>query len=62
MGGMERILILKKKEQKRLRVLKEVKKGNMEEEEERSDGFPSDADGSAKIALIAIDRPSALGG
>jgi hypothetical protein len=27
-----------------------------EEEEERSSEFPSDADGSAKIALIAIDR------
>jgi hypothetical protein len=27
-----------------------------EEEEERDDKFPSDSDGSAKIALIAIDR------
>jgi hypothetical protein len=27
-----------------------------EDEEERDDEFPSDADGSAKIALIAIDR------
>jgi hypothetical protein len=30
--------------------------GKMEEEEERCDEFPSDSDGSAKIALIAIDR------
>ena len=31
-------------------------RGKKEEEEERDDEFPSDADGSAKIALIAIDR------
>jgi len=31
-------------------------RGKMEEEEERCDEFPSDSDGSAKIALIAIDR------
>ena len=31
-------------------------RGKMEEEEERSDEFASDSDGSAKIALIAIDR------
>jgi len=31
-------------------------RGKIEEEEERSDEFPSDADGSAKIALIGIDR------
>jgi hypothetical protein len=32
-------------------------RGKMEEEEEeRDDEFPSDSDGSAKIALIAIDR------
>jgi len=31
-------------------------RGQREEEEERSDGFPSDSDGSAKIALVAIDR------
>ena len=30
--------------------------GKKEEEEEGADEFPSDADGSAKIALIAIDR------
>lgn len=30
--------------------------GKTEEEEEGPDEFPSDADGSAKIALIAIDR------
>ncbi len=30
--------------------------GRIEEEEERDEEFPSDADGSAKIALIAIDR------
>ena len=30
--------------------------GKKEEEEEGCDEFPSDADGSAKIALIAIDR------
>ena len=31
-------------------------RGKMEEEEERDEEFTSDADGSAKIALIAIDR------
>jgi len=31
-------------------------RGKAEEEEEGCDEFPSDADGSAKIALIAIDR------
>ena len=31
-------------------------RGKMEEEEEGCDEFPSDSDGSAKIALIAIDR------
>ena len=31
-------------------------RGKMGEEEERCDDFPSDADGSAKIALIGIDR------
>ena len=31
-------------------------RGKMEEEEERCDEFASDSDGSAKIALIAIDR------
>jgi hypothetical protein len=31
-------------------------RGKIEEEEERCDEFPSDSDGSAKIALIAIDR------
>ena len=31
-------------------------RGKSEEEEEGCDEFPSDADGSAKIALIAIDR------
>jgi hypothetical protein len=31
-------------------------RGKVEEEEEGSDEFPSDSDGSAKIALIAIDR------
>jgi len=31
-------------------------RGKMEEEEERCDEFASDADGSAKIALIGIDR------
>lgn len=31
-------------------------RGRMEEEEERGDEFASDSDGSAKIALIAIDR------
>ncbi len=30
--------------------------GNIEEKDEGCDEFPSDADGSAKIALIAIDR------
>ncbi len=31
-------------------------RGKIEEEEEGEEEFPSDADGSAKIALIAIDR------
>lgn len=31
-------------------------RGKMEEEEEGGDEFPSDSDGSAKIALVAIDR------
>lgn len=31
-------------------------RGKKEEEEEGGDEFPSDADGSAKIALIGIDR------
>jgi len=31
-------------------------RGKIEEKEERDDEFPSDSDGSAKIALIAIDR------
>jgi hypothetical protein len=31
-------------------------RGKMEEDEENVDQFPSDSDGSAKIALIAIDR------
>ena len=31
-------------------------RGKMEEEEEGADEFPSDSDGSAKVALIAIDR------
>jgi len=31
-------------------------RGKTEEEEERNDEFPSDADGSAKIALIGLDR------
>ena len=31
-------------------------RGNIDEKEERCDEFPSDSDGSAKIALIAIDR------
>ena len=31
-------------------------RGKTEEEEERCDEFPSDSDGSAKIALIGIDR------
>jgi hypothetical protein len=31
-------------------------RGKVEEEEERDDEFPSDSDGSAKIALIAMDR------
>jgi len=31
-------------------------RGATEDEEEQSDEFPSDSDGSAKIALIAIDR------
>ena len=31
-------------------------RGKVEEEEERCDEFPSDSDGSAKIALIGMDR------
>ena len=31
-------------------------RGTIEEEEERGDEFPTDADGSAKITLIAMDR------
>jgi len=31
-------------------------RGKIDEEEERDDEFPSDSDGSAKIALIAMDR------
>jgi hypothetical protein len=31
-------------------------RGKVDEEEERDDEFPSDSDGSAKIALIAMDR------
>jgi len=31
-------------------------RGKMEEEEEGADEYPSDSDGSAKVALIAIDR------
>jgi hypothetical protein len=31
-------------------------RGRVDEEEERDDEFPSDSDGSAKIALIAMDR------
>jgi hypothetical protein len=37
------------------KVMRAVR-GNIEEKEERGDEFPSDSDGSAKIALIAIDR------
>jgi hypothetical protein len=37
------------------KVMRAVR-GNIEEKEERCDEFPSDSDGSAKIALIAIDR------
>jgi hypothetical protein len=37
------------------KVMRAVR-GKVEEEEEKYDEFPSDADGSAKIALIAIDR------
>ncbi len=37
------------------KVMRAVR-GNIEEKEERFDEFPSDSDGSAKIALIAIDR------
>ena len=38
-----------------VKVMRAVR-GNIEEEEEEGDEFPSDSDGSAKIALIAIDR------
>jgi hypothetical protein len=37
------------------KVMRAVR-GNIEEKEERCDQFASDSDGSAKIALIAIDR------
>jgi len=37
------------------KVIRAVR-GKIDEEEERFDEFPSDSDGSAKIALIAIDR------
>ncbi len=37
------------------KVMRAVR-GRIEEEEEGCDEFPSDSDGSAKIALIAIDR------
>ena len=37
------------------KVMRAVR-GDLEEEEERCDEFASDSDGSAKIALIAIDR------
>ncbi len=37
------------------KVMRAVR-GNVEEKEERCDEFPSDSNGSAKIALIAIDR------
>lgn len=37
------------------KVMRAVR-GNIEEKEEGCDEFPSDSDGSAKIALIAIDR------
>ena len=37
------------------KVIRAVR-GKINEEEERDDEFPSDSDGSAKIALIAIDR------
>ena len=37
------------------KVMRAVR-GKIEEEEERGDEFASDSDGSAKIALIAIDR------
>ncbi len=37
------------------KVMRAVR-GNIDEKEERCDEFPSDSDGSAKIALIAIDR------
>ncbi len=37
------------------KVMRAVR-GKIDEEEERFDEFPSDSDGSAKIALIAMDR------
>jgi len=37
------------------KIMRSVR-GTIEEEEERDDEFPSDSDGSAKIALIAMDR------
>lgn len=36
--------------------------GRVDEEVEVNDGFPSDADGSAKVALIALDRSLAAWG
>ena len=38
------------------KVMRAIRGKMEEEEEERCDEFPSDSDGSAKIALIAIDR------
>jgi hypothetical protein len=38
------------------KVMRAIRGKMEEEEEERDDEFPSDSDGSAKIALIAIDR------
>ena len=38
------------------KVMRAVRGKSEEEEEEGSDEFPSDSDGSAKIALIAMDR------
>jgi hypothetical protein len=38
------------------KVIRAIRGKMEEEEEERCDEFPSDSDGSAKIALIAIDR------
>jgi hypothetical protein len=38
-----------------IKVMRAIR-GKMEEDEENGDPFPRDSDGSAKIALIAIDR------